>query len=113
MRGRGMMALLIPLVIPLVVLLVVLLGGCATQTTTIGGRSYPAVPEPMPETMPKPPVSAETLLWQPGYWDWTGPGYVWRPGQYVPAAGHGNLWMQGHWTETGGGWVWRPPHWTS
>ncbi len=91
-----------------------LVAGCATQTTRVGGeRPFPPVPEPIPEIVPKPPVSAESLMWQPGYWDWTGAGYIWRPGLYVPAAGHGNLWNTGYWANRDGGWVWLPPHWGS
>ncbi len=90
-----------------------LLAGCATQTTTTSANPFPPVPAPMVETMPKPPVTAEPLSWQPGHWDWNGTGYVWQPGQYVPAAGHGPLWQSGWWTQTPSGWVWQPAHWTS
>ncbi|MGE0221961.1 MAG: hypothetical protein AB7F35_07900 [Acetobacteraceae bacterium] len=85
-----------------------LLAGCAEQ-----GPAYPPVPPLMVETMPKPPVSAEPLVWQPGHWNWTGNAYVWAPGQYVPAAGHGPNWRPGYWGRTGSEWKWNPPHWTS
>jgi hypothetical protein len=74
---------------------------------------YPPVPALLQEEMPKPPVTAEPLIWQPGHWDWTGDGYTWASGQYVPAQGHGNLWAPGWWSRTPTGWVWLPPHWTS
>ena len=74
---------------------------------------YPPVPALIQETAPKPPVTQEALMWQPGHWDWNGSGYVWARGQYVPAAGHGNLWVPGWWSRTDAGWVWQPPHWTS
>ena len=59
-----------------------LLAGCATQNTpTAAANPFPPVPPPMTETIPKPPVSGEQLLWQPGHWDWNGSGYVWQPGE--------------------------------
>ena len=79
----------------------------------ISGNPYPPAPAALSETIPKPPITAEPLMWQPGHWDWSGSGYVWAPGQYVPAAGHGNLWMPGWWAKTSGGWAWQPAHWTS
>lgn len=82
-----------------------LLAGCSTD------NPYPPVPAPLVEAMPKPPVSAEALTWQPGHWDWSGSGYVWLPGQYVPSAGHSNLWEPGFWAKTDGGWAWQPAHW--
>ena len=93
-------------------LTVALLSGCSPQTTTVVDE-HPPVPALLPDPIPKPPVSAEVLMWQPGHWDWTGAGYVWQPGQYVPAAGHGYLWMQGYWDHTPAGWTWLPAHWTS
>ena len=83
-----------------------LLAGC-----TLGGSPYPPVPPLMAETMAKPPVTATPLIWQPGHWDWTGGGYVWQPGQFVPSEGHGNMWMPGYWAQTDGGWAWQPAHW--
>jgi hypothetical protein len=95
------------------VLSVALLAGCTPPEATTVTNAHPPVPALIPETIPKPPVSAETLIWQPGHWDWTGGGYVWQRGQYVPAAGHGYLWMQGYWDHTPAGWTWQPAHWTS
>ena len=88
-----------------------LLAGCAGNTAT-GPNPYPPVPAPIAETMPKPPVTGESLLWQPGHWDWNGTGYVWQTGQYVPAAGHGPLWQPGWWSRSSHGWSWQAPHWT-
>ena len=69
------------------------------------------IPAPMAESIPKPPVSATPLIWQPGHWDWTGSAYVWVPGQYVTAESHGNSWMPGYWEKATSGWVWHPAHW--
>ncbi len=85
--------------------------GCTREEP--GGPPYPPVPATLSEIIPKPPITAEPLMWQPGHWDWTGSGYAWAPGLYVPAAGHGNLWMPGWWAQTAGGWAWQPAHWTS
>ncbi len=89
-----------------------LLAGCATTTTT-AANPFPPVPPPIAETIPKPPVSADTLLWQPGHWDWNGGGYVLQQGEYVPAAGHGALFQPGYWEQTPSGWLWVKAHWTS
>jgi hypothetical protein len=69
------------------------------------------VPPPMAETIPKPPVSPVPLTWQPGHWDWSGSSFVWTPGQYVDAAGHGPTWMPPYWQRTDSGWIWQPAHW--
>lgn len=90
-----------------------LLAACTPQSAPVSISSPPPVPAPLSETVPKPPVTADALIWQPGYWDWNGSAYTWQPGQYVPAAGHGNLWMPGYWAQTPAGWAWQPPHWTS
>lgn len=89
-----------------------LLAGCAT-TTVSAGAPFPPVPPPIAETIPKPPVSPEALLWQPGHWNWNGQSYDWQPGEYVPAAGHGALFQTGYWQQTPSGWVWVKAHWTS
>jgi hypothetical protein len=94
--------------IPLVAAVTLALAGCAVYTA----NPYPPVPPPQAEVMPKPPVSAQPLIWQPGHWDWNGANYVWTPGAWVPRAGHGSLWQYGYWTLSGGTWVWVPSHWT-
>jgi hypothetical protein len=89
-----------------------LLTGCVSETVRTT-NPYPPVPAPMVETVPKPPVTGEALVWQPGHWEWNGTGYVWAAGEYVPAAGHGPLWQPGWWSPTPAGWSWQPAHWTS
>jgi WXXGXW repeat (2 copies) len=90
------------------------LAGCAPRPVAAAtDPSHPPVPALLPEEIPKPPVTADPLVWQPGHWDWTDTGYAWSAGQYVPAEGHGNLWMPGWWSHTADGWVWQPPHWLS
>jgi hypothetical protein len=90
---------------------VALLAGCATEPPTAAMTSPPPVPLPREEPMPKPPVTATPLIYQPGHWDWNGTGYVWQPGEYVPREGHGNLYMPGYWAQSAAGWQWQPPHW--
>jgi WXXGXW repeat (2 copies) len=94
------------------VLAISLMTGCV-QNQAPDVSPYPPVPSLISEEIPKPPVAAEALMWQPGHWDWNGTGYVWAKGQYVPAAGHGSLWMPGWWSRTPNGWTWMPPHWLS
>lgn len=87
----------------------VALAACATPVT---GNPYPPVPPLPTEAMGKPPVTTTPLMWRPGYWDWTGGGYTWVPGTFVPSAGHGNMWMPGYWARGADGtWVWQPAHW--
>jgi WXXGXW repeat (2 copies) len=95
------------------VLVVSLIAGCQKPSPPSDANTFPPVPPLIAEVIPKPPVTSEPLMWQPGHWDWNGSAYVWAKGQYVPAEGHGNLWMPGWWTPTQSGWTWMPPHWTS
>jgi hypothetical protein len=85
-----------------------LLAACTSTATP----PYPPAPAPLADPMPKPPVTPEVLVWQPGHWDWTGSAYTWSPGLYVPAAGHGGNWMTGWWNRVNGAWQWEPAHWT-
>ena len=98
--------------------LLVLLAGCAEntppppQTVAIPeAPPYPKVPAVLDETMPKPPVSGEPLIWQPGHWNWTGGGYDWSKGRWVLRAGHGTMWQDGYWDRQNGQWLWIPAHW--
>ena len=87
-----------------------ILTGCATGPDS-GPPPYPPVPPLMDDPMPKPPVTADALVWQPGHWDWTGSDYVWHHGLYIPAAGHGPLWQPGWWNRTAAGWRWERAQW--
>jgi len=87
------------------------LAGCVAQLP-YATPPYPAPPPDKVEQRPLPPLSEEQLVWQPGHWDWTGGGYEWQPGRYVPLGGHSTNWMPGWWDRDAAGvWVWRPPHW--
>ncbi len=87
-----------------------LVAGCGGAPREAGPPLDP--PPPYAETLPLPPVTEEQLIWQPGHWDWTGVGYTWRDGRYVPQAGHGTQWQPGYWAHGEDGvWRWVPAHW--
>jgi hypothetical protein len=91
---------------------VVALGtGLFLAACTVLPNPNPPVPPLQAETMPLPPVTATPLIWRPGHWDWTGAGYAWQPGVFVPRGEHSDQWMPGFWALTGGSWVWQPAHW--
>lgn len=93
-------------------LAVLFLAGCMPQPPApMLSNPNPQPPPVRAEVIPKPPVSEEPLIWQPGHWDWEGAGYVWREGDWVKRAGHGTQWQDGYWTTSNGVWVWQPPHW--
>ncbi len=94
-----------PLVLALAASLA-MLSGCVPAT-----YAPPAVPPPQAESIPLPPVTGVPLIWQPGHWNWTGTGYAWQPGLYVPQGGHSNMFMPGYWAQTTAGWAWVAPHW--
>ncbi len=102
----------IPRLIPAMALTLAL-AGCAGGASgpAASANPYPPVPPPLAETIGKPPVTAVPLLWQPGFWDWTGAGYVWRPGRYVARGTHSNLFMPGYWKLEDGAYRWSPAHW--
>lgn len=92
---------------PILLLASLILAGCVS---VVSGR-HPN-PPPLPrEVVTKPPVSEQLLAWQPGHWDWTGDGFVFREGRWVPREGHGPLWMDGYWANSNGSWTWLPAHW--
>ncbi len=92
--------------------LALLLAGCAAAGPgPAAGNPYPPVPPPRQEAIGKPPVTAVPLLWQPGFWDWTGAGYVWHRGRYVARGTHSNLFMPGYWKQEDGTYRWVPAHW--
>jgi hypothetical protein len=89
-----------------------LLGGCAAPGPTTASYPYPPIPAPRPEVIPKPPVTATPLLWEPGHWNWTGAGYVWQQGRYVPRGNHNGMFMPGWWRQDPSGtYHWVPAHW--
>ncbi|MBN8891576.1 MAG: YXWGXW repeat-containing protein [Alphaproteobacteria bacterium] len=87
------------------------LTGCSTVKENTG--ACPVPPPLKTEERPKPPVSEDTQIWQPGHWDWNGSGYTWREGAWIKRAGGGNLWMDGHWERdrVPAPCYWVPAHW--
>jgi hypothetical protein len=85
--------------------------GCAAPAAVGLNPPLPAPPL-LAETVPKPPVSEDPLIWQPGHWEWSGGSYVWSAGLWVKREGHGTNWQDGYWAPgPTGGWVWVPAHW--
>ncbi|MBV9654901.1 MAG: YXWGXW repeat-containing protein [Acetobacteraceae bacterium] len=70
---------------------------------------YPPVPPPRYEVVPVAPPGR--YIWQPGHWQWSGRGYVWVGGRYVPRYPHYAQYAPGGWVRRGGTWVWVPAHW--
>lgn len=97
----------------LMLLMALAVAGCVQPppVNTVSGNPNPPAPPVQSEVIPKPPVSEEPLIWQPGHWDWLGTGYSWRPGEWIKRAGHGTEWQDGYWTNESGRWEWRPAHW--
>ncbi len=88
------------------------LAGCAVTPVGVAYNPNPPPPPLRVEIVPKPPVSEEPLILQPGHWDWDGQGWVWRESAWVPRAGHGTTWQDGYWSNASGAWLWVPGHWT-
>jgi hypothetical protein len=69
-----------------------------------------AAPPLYKEAKPAPPAS-NTLVWQPGHWEWRGT-WVWIPGVYIESTTPKAVWVQGQWiTGPDGNWCWSPAHW--
>ena len=62
-------------------------------------------------------VEAQTVspgpsyAWTPGYWRWSGAGYVWVSGSWVRPPRVAAVWVRGHWVHRPRGYVWVPGHW--
>lgn len=87
------------------------LAGCDTVNENTG--ACPVPPPLQAETRPKPPVSEDTQIWQPGHWDWNGSTYAWREGAWIKQGTGSNLWMDGHWARdhAPAPCYWVPAHW--
>jgi hypothetical protein len=89
---------------------IVALAGCYAQ----GGYVYPRTAgAAVRVTVPPPPLRDEPPLvcgynwtYMPGYWDWDGFNWFWRPGRcapirrgyvFVPPYWSGGLYYRGHW----------------
>lgn len=93
-------------------------GGSALAPPAQAGVSIGVVvpaepPAPRYEPVPPPPSAYRPgrVVWQPGYWRWTGRDYVWMSGHYVRIPRHRQGWVEGHWDRRPGGWVWIGGRW--
>lgn len=88
-----------------------LLPGCRVVNDNAGACQ--AVPQLRREERPKPPVSEDEQLYQPGHWEWNGSSYNWREGAWIKREGRSNLWMDGAWVrdKVPGPCRWVPAHW--
>jgi hypothetical protein len=86
------------------------LAGCAVNNN-IG--ACPTAPPLVSEVMPKPPVSEQALIWQPGHWDWNGATYAWTAGGWIPRGSISGQWLDGHWERqtVPAACAWVPAHW--
>ena len=44
-----------------------------------------------------PPAPGPHYVWVPGYWYWTGLGYVWHAGYYTVPPAPGHVWVRSGW----------------
>ena len=86
------------------------LGGCSLQQDV---AACPVPPARRTEVIPKPPVSEQVQLWQPGHWDYSNGGYVWVAGQWVLRGNKSGQWFDGYWTRDAAPSPchWVPAHW--
>lgn len=84
--------------------------GCTLQQDV---GSCPVPPTRRVESIPKPPVSEQVQLWQPGHWDYSNGNYAWVPGQWVPRGNKSGEWFDGYWTRDAAPSPcrWVPAHW--
>jgi hypothetical protein len=90
------------------------LGAASASAAVRIGVVVPITP-PAPRYEPVPvyprAYAAGRVVWQPGYWRWTGRDYVWVAGHYERIPRHRHHWVDGHWAQRPGGWVWVGGHW--
>lgn len=86
------------------------LGACSVQQDV---AACPKPPERKAEVIPKPPISEQVMLWQPGHWDYSNGNYIWAPGQWIPRGNRSGQWFDGYWTRDAAPSPchWVPAHW--
>src|ERR1700722_2378541 len=82
----------------------------APRVVEVAPPPNPYPPPPPPRMEPVPPPPRETVVWEPGRWQWDGREYVWIRGHYVERV-VGRHWEPPHWTWDGRNWVWVGGHW--
>jgi hypothetical protein len=74
------------------------------------GVPFPVAPVAVaPVAVPPPP--AYGMVYQPGYYAWTGAAYAWVPGVWARPPYRGAVWIPAGWARHGYGRVWVGGHW--
>jgi hypothetical protein len=68
-------------------------------------------PVPVVAVAPPPPPAPYGLVWQSGYYAWTGAAYQWVPGVWVRAPYAGAVWAPGRWVHQPRGWFFVRGYW--
>jgi WXXGXW repeat (2 copies) len=68
-----------------------------------------APPPPRVEVMPAPPRGG--VVWQPGYYKWSGREHVWVEGRYADPPRPGVRWVAPTWDHRDNGWVYLDGRW--
>ena len=79
-----------------------------TDQTT---RAPIAPPAPRAESVPS--ARAAVIAWTPGYWQWSGRGWVWVPGSWQLPPSPTLVWRPAHWVGRSGVFVFVPGAWVS
>jgi hypothetical protein len=91
-------------------------GLSACDTVRDNAGACPVPPALRADIRPKPPVSEQEQVFQPGYWEWNGTSYAWREGSWVKKGpGVTGLWMDGYWKrdKVPQPCYWIPAHWVN
>ena len=79
--------------------------GCVPRRTRVAVSYHGDVvaevpPEPMVEYIPDAPST--DYVWVPGYWYWSGAGYVWVAGRYATPPSAGHIYVRSGWVVVDG-----------
>jgi len=66
-------------------------------------------PAPMREVVVTRPTPRH--VWIPGYYRWSGAGYVWAPGYWAVPPRTRTTWVPGYWAHMPDGYVWMTGYW--
>lgn len=74
-------------------------------------EEYTEQAPPPPQIEVAPPMPGPTYVWIPGYWYWTGRGYVWQAGYYAVPPAPGHVWVRHGWVHHNGRYRYVPGRW--